>query len=93
MPRAAQEFGPQAGLSTLGPRGRCARPPLSQPDTDGAAPPVSCVFTAHGGSATLRPPLARVLAHARARIGLASSSRTYYPPSIVLYPLPSISAT
>ena len=27
-------------------------PPLSLPDADGEAPPVSCVFTAHGGSAT-----------------------------------------
>jgi hypothetical protein len=34
----AQEFGPQAGPSALGPRGRCARLPLPQVVTDGRVP-------------------------------------------------------
>ena len=44
MPRAAQELGPQAGPSALGPRGRYTRLLLPQAVTDGRAPLVRLPF-------------------------------------------------
>ena len=87
--RAAEELGPL----TLSPR---ALNPLSLPSlqvADGEVPPVSSFSLTRGGSATTPAVAGGVSAHAKVRIGSASTVRLDYHPPNTLYSVLSTSAT
>ena len=82
----AQEFGPQAGPSALGPRGRCARPLLTHGVAD-SGPPLSASSLSSG-----RPnrrhdrAICAIFAPRDSLVAFSTSWRTSGPPKLSLSP-------